>query len=120
MIYETSAFIFAVLTGYVAVRYEGRIISRIAVFMLLTAAGGSLAGSLMSEAGDVIEYSSVISLIALLVGHVGSEMLFSRWLDTKKPSDGAPSDIKDTNDLLLQLASNKDLNIETELSLKVK
>ena len=49
MTYEISALIFSLLTGYVSAKYEGKIISRVSVFMLLTAAGGFLASTIWEE-----------------------------------------------------------------------
>lgn len=119
MIYEFSAFMFSILTGYVAAWYEGKAISRIAVFMLLSAAGGTLASSILAGVGSLAaEQNSIISLFALVVGHIGSEYLSSKLISRKRV--GSVSNIKDTNDMLMELALNKDLKIETEISLKVK
>ena len=83
--YEISALIFAFFTGYLSVRYEGKIISRVAVIMLLTAAGGSLFGTLVGAGKP--EYPSVLSLIALVVGHIGSEKFSRRFLLSSQSED---------------------------------
>jgi uncharacterized membrane protein YfcA len=116
MTIEISAFIFAVLTGFVAVRYEGTVTSRIAVVMLLGAAGGSLAGGAY-EIGA--KFDSLWSIVALVFGHIASELVFKKVISTKHSNGAAPT-INNTNDLLALMASNKDLNLETELSVKIK
>ncbi|MDO6575939.1 hypothetical protein [Alteromonas stellipolaris] len=124
MIYEFSALLFAIMTGYVAVRYEGTITSRIAVVMLLTAAGGSLAaaGGLLS--GDEIslepEFSSLLSIIFLILGHITSEIISRKLISSKKKSDNDVVTINNAEDLLSIISSSKDLKLETELNIKFK
>jgi sugar phosphate permease len=114
MIYEIAAFTFAMLTGYVASKYEGKIISRVSVFMLLTASAGFLAETVAGEE------NLLGALFCLVIGHILSEQLCSKYLVQATSKQQNNTDIKSTNDLLQQLANNKDLKLETEISIKVK
>lgn len=120
MEYTITAFIFALLTGYVSVKYDGKIISRVAVFMLLSAAGASLVSSLDIVAQDVIENNDapIFSVLALVIGHIGSEYITGKLLAKKTESDS--HEIKNTSDLLQAIAKNKELKLETEVSIKIK
>ena len=129
MEYVATAFIFALLTGYVSVRYEGKIISRLAVLMLLSAAGASLFSSLQIFPQDAIEgavkidpndATSFLSVLALVVGHIGSEFLMGKFLRKTNREESSLSEINDTSDLLQHLSKNKNLKLETEFTVKIK
>lgn len=124
MTYEFSALLFAIMTGYVAARYEGAITSRIAVVMLLTAAGGSLAAARgLLNGGEVsleTEYSSLLSIIFLIFGHISSELISRKLISLKKKSNNDVATINNADDLLSIISSSKDLKLETELSIKFK
>lgn len=118
MTIEISAFLFSIMTGYVAVRYEGTVTSRIAVVMLLTAAGGSLATEVV---GDVTKFNSLLSLTLLIIGHIGSEVISRKVISkNNKGPEGNVIEISKPNDLLSILSSSKDLDLEAELNIKIK
>lgn len=119
MTYEISALIFSLLTGYVSAKYEGKIISRVSVFMLLTAAGGFLASTIWEEE------NLLGSLFALVLGHIITDYCCTNYVFTSpkaKPStDPVKSpEIRSTNDLLQHLANNEELELDTEISITVR
>lgn len=109
-----GALFFSALTGYISVRYEKQLISRIAVFAAISNAGAFLTLAIGNTGSD----GWLAGVVAAVVGHISVELITRKIVSPAKRDSPAHAD--DTNGLLQQILANENIKTETEITIRVK